>query len=188
MGVFDWFFRVLNRLGLWKKTANILFLGIQNAGKTTLLHLLKTGAIKKFDPTDTVASEHFSLGSINFRVHDIGGQTQLRELWEEYYPSSDAIVFIVDAADSRLLEAAVSELQKLLTNPELAGKPVLVFGNKVDRMDVALNHDQLLDALNIRYQLNDNPENGRPLQLFMTSFINKQGYGDGFRWLSEHLE
>jgi GTP-binding protein SAR1 len=135
MFIYNFFKSGLEWLGFFQKSANIIFLGLDNAGKTTMLYMLQSD---KFTQTDSTMHPHqaeVTIGNIKFNSYDLGGHSQARKTWREYAGSVDGIVFMVDAADLTRLPEAKQELENLLNMQELKDIPVCVFGNKVDKKE-----------------------------------------------------
>eukprot|EP00033_Pygsuia_biforma_P001619 GCRY01001821.1.p1 GENE.GCRY01001821.1~~GCRY01001821.1.p1 ORF type:complete len:204 (+),score=31.35 GCRY01001821.1:590-1201(+) len=190
MFLFDWMFDVLSYLGLYQKNAKILFLGLDNAGKTTLLYMLKDGRLTVNDPTIHPTMQELIIGKIRFRTFDLGGHENARRVWKDYYTSVDAVVFLVDAANPKRFEESRSELTHLLSSDDLKDVPFLILGNKIDD-PMARPEDELRYSLGL-HQLTTGKTGKvnsgiRPIEVFMCSIWNQQGYKEGFRWLSQYL-
>ena len=118
---------------LWKdKEARLLILGLDGAGKSSIMHKMKFGENISTAPTIGFNVDEIKVGKLSFNVWDIGGQDKLRSLWRHYYPGTDGIIFVVDSADPKRFELAKAELHKLLEDEDLREVPVIVFANKQD--------------------------------------------------------
>jgi GTP-binding protein SAR1 len=190
MFVVDWFFGVLGYLGLYHKNASLLFLGLDNAGKTTLLRYLRDGRITMNEPTLHPNSEELIIGNIKFNTHDLGGHESARTLWKTYFTAVDGIVFIVDALDRDRFPESKQELDQLMTDDSLSDVPILVLGNKID-IPQAASEDELRAVLGLRETYGKSGSSGnsgaRPIEVFMCSILKEQGFKDGFEWLAQFL-
>jgi len=192
MFILDWFKGILGALGLYKKNAKILFLGLDNAGKTTLLRRLKDDRMVQHDPTIHAHAEELVLGNVRFKAYDLGGHETVRKTWKTYFPTVDGVIYLVDAADKIRFNESKKELELLLSTPELAKVPVVILGNKIDKKDAASEED-LRSGLGLASKNSWGTEklsdlDGRPIEVFMCSVAKKTGYAEGFRWLSQFLK
>jgi len=182
----DWVWSLLYKLGLFKKEATILLLGLDNAGKTTLLHKLKYGSLRLFIPTQRAHLEEITIGNVKFRAWDLGGHEQVRHLWKDYYAETNAIVFVVDSADRMRLQEAKEELHALLNEEALADCVLVILANKTD-LKGSLSREELIEVLDLKdIDLgNDNAE--RIVQLFRCSLVEGVGFIDAFKWLAARI-
>merc|ERR1711977_334466 len=141
-----WFSKFLQLFG--EKEARILVLGLDNAGKTTILYRLQVGEVVSTIPTIGFNVETVQYKNIKFQVWDLGGQTSIRPYWRCYYPNTDAIIFVVDSADRERLAVARQELQAMLDEEELKDAILLVLANKQDQKG-ALGAKEISEALGL---------------------------------------
>mmetsp|Transcript_87751 Transcript_87751/g.284059 ORF Transcript_87751/g.284059 Transcript_87751/m.284059 type:complete len:186 (+) Transcript_87751:38-595(+) len=115
-----------------QQRAKLLLLGLDAAGKTTVLHRLKLQQHVRTIPTIGFNVESVECGGFRLTIWDVGGQEILRKLWQHHYRGAQGVVFVVDSSDRSRVQEAAEELHRLLRAEELAGAPLLVLANKQD--------------------------------------------------------
>ncbi|RYH04917.1 GTP-binding protein [archaeon] len=110
--------------------ARILLLGLDNAGKTSLLARLSEEEIDTVKPTQGFIVKTLKHENIRLNVWDVGGQKSIRPYWRNYFADTDALIYVIDSSDRRRMEETSIELQFLLEESSLHGVPLVIFANK----------------------------------------------------------
>lgn len=166
-----------------KQEVRILMVGLDAAGKTTILFKLKLGEVVTTIPTIGFNVETVEYKSLKFTMWDIGGQDRLRPLWRRYYDNSDAIIFVVDSADKQRLNVAKDELHKMLSEDSLRNTKVLVYANKQD-MPNALSVTDVTNGLELH-----RASKGQEWYVQGCSATNGgRGLYEGLDWLASALK
>ncbi|XP_074553486.1 ADP-ribosylation factor-like protein 4D [Halichoeres trimaculatus] len=121
------------------QSLHIVVIGLDSAGKTSLLYRLKLQEFVETIPTKGFNMERIKVSMGNsktnttmLQVWDVGGQDKLRPLWKSYTRRTDGLVFVVDAAETERMEEAKVELNRIARSAENQGVPILVLANKQD--------------------------------------------------------
>jgi len=112
--------------------ARLLMLGLDAAGKTTIIYKLRLGEVITTIPTIGFNVENVESGNINITAWDVGGPDKIRPLWRHYYQNTNIFVFVIDSNDKERLYEAANELSKALDEDELKDAVVLIIANKQD--------------------------------------------------------
>ena len=113
-------------------SVRILMLGLDGAGKTTILYQLKYNETVKTIPTIGFNVETLDYGDLAITAWDVGGQDKIRVLWKHYFLNTDAVIFVVNSQDRDRLEDAKEEIKKLASEKCLKNCSFLIMANKQD--------------------------------------------------------
>ena len=170
--------------GFWqyffsKPNLHVLIIGLDHAGKTTLLEQIKTrfGNTPGVPPEKIHPTVGMNLAKIKFKgsqviLWDLGGQVKMRSMWERYYAEANAVIFVVDSADVGRMDEAKLAYDAACDHDGLAQVPVITFANKQDLpgsltvSELAENFHPVTDAVEIS-------------RVFAVSAITGQGLEDG---------
>ncbi|XP_029695895.1 ADP-ribosylation factor-like protein 6 isoform X2 [Takifugu rubripes] len=181
MGLLD---KLSSWLGLRKKEVNVLCLGLDNSGKTTIINQLKPSntQTQEIVPTIGFNIEKFKSSSLSFTVFDMSGQSRYRNLWEHYFKETHAVIFVVDSSDKLRMVVAKEELDILLSHEDIRCRkmPVLFFANKMDLQDAMTSAkvSQMLCLESIQ---------DKPWHICGSNAIKGEGLQEGLDWLQEQF-
>ncbi|XP_017296420.2 ADP-ribosylation factor-like protein 11 [Kryptolebias marmoratus] len=129
-----WFHQTEEEMGQSSSTyPQVILVGLDSAGKSTLLAKLLTGKVMETSPT-----VGFNVGTLDLdkktslTVWDVGGQKSMRVNWKYYLDDCKALVFVVDSSDQTRMPEAQKALEKILRDERLEGVPLMVLANKKD--------------------------------------------------------
>ena len=146
-----------------KKDMRILMVGLDAAGKTTILYKLKLGEVVTTIPTIGFNVETVEYKNISFTVWDVGGQDKIRNLWRHYYQNTQGLIFVVDSNDKE---------------EELKDADLLVFANKQD-LPHAMSAPELTEKLGLQKLT------GRQWYIQACCATTGDGLYEGLDWLSD---
>jgi len=174
--------------GWGKSEKRILMVGLDAAGKTTILYKLKLGEVVTTIPTIGFNVETVEYKNISFTVWDVGGQDKIRPLWRHYYQNTQGIIFVVDSNDRERIDdtsgadnSAKEELHRMLAEDELRDAVLLVFANKQD-LPNAMSVNEVTEKLGLNQLRN------RKWYIQATCATTGDGLYEGLDWLSTTLK
>ncbi|XP_064632553.1 ADP-ribosylation factor-like protein 6 [Lineus longissimus] len=181
MGFFD---KLQKWLGLSKKEANILVIGLDNSGKTTIINRLKPRQEQRdVVPTVGFSVEKFQTSTLAFTAFDMSGQGRYRNLWEHYYKECHGIIFVIASNDKMRMVVAKDELESLLASPDIKKRriPILFFANKMDLRE-SLSSVKCSNIMGLE-NISD-----KPWHICASNALTGEGLDSGFDWLTDQLK
>jgi len=163
------------------KELRILILGLDGAGKTTILYRMQVGEVVTTIPTIGFNVETVTYKNLKFQVWDLGGQTSIRPYWRCYYANTDAVIYVVDSVDRDRMGISKQELLAMLEEEELKTAILCVFANKQD-MEGAMTAADVSNALGLASLKT------RTWSIFKTSATKGEGMEEALDWLTDALK
>jgi ADP-ribosylation factor-like protein 2 len=173
---------ILKKVKQKEKEVRLLILGLDNAGKTTILKKFNGEDISTISPT-----LGFNIKTLDYRGYklncwDVGGQQTIRAYWRNYFEQTDGVIWVVDSADRRRLEMCRDELHSLLEQEKLAGASLLIFCNKQDLVG-AMSPEEIAEVLGLR----EERFSTRHWTIQACSAVTGDGLVDGVDWMVQDI-
>ena len=158
----------------------VVMLGLDAAGKTTILYKLHIGEVLSTVPTIGFNVEKVQYKNVLFTVWDVGGQEKLRPLWRHYFNNTDGLIYVVDSLDRERVNKAANEFRQILDDPLMRNSAILIFANKQD-LKGSLTPAEVCEALGLM------DLKGRQWHVQASVAIRGEGLYEGLDWLSNTL-
>jgi len=156
-----------------------IMVGLDNAGKTTILYKLKLGQEIETIPTIGFNVESVRINNVTLTIWDLCGQEKIRPIWRHFFEGSVAVVFVIDSVDTARFDEAKNELHKLFIEEFLKDSSFLILANKQD-MENAIPVTELQKLLEL-----DKVKQSWFIQGCSATKGNGLDLQEGFEWLAD---
>lgn len=158
-------------------------LGLDNTGKTTLFNRINATQTELISEGPTVGYnvQPVRFRKLSCRLWDVGGRSQIRNLWKHYYQGTDALIYVVDSTDADRFPDAAEEIKRVLSHQEMRGVPVLVIANKQDLKNS-------FKPIDVKRQLDLSSGEGNSIHVVGTSAVTGKGVKKGLKHLHKMLK
>ena len=173
------FSKILDFFSRSRNNFKIIILGIQNAGKTTILYRLSLGQLVQTTPTIGSNVEEISYNNVKLQAWDLGGQESTRSVWDVYFVNTDAIIYVIDTHETNY-EESKNQFYKLLENEALKNTVILIYANKQD-LQGAKGVNEIMQIYEFD-KIKDHIWHIQPC-----SAQTGEGLVTGMKWLSDQL-
>ncbi|KAH6625159.1 ADP-ribosylation factor family-domain-containing protein [Boeremia exigua] len=164
------------------KEMRLLMLGLDAAGKTTILYKLKLDQDVTTIPTVGFNVETVTYKNTKFNVWDVGGQDKIRPLWRHYFSGTQGLIFVIDSNDRDRIDEARQELTRIIQDREMKDALLLVFANKQD-LAGAMRPKEVSDKLQLEKIAKDHVWKVEP-----SCATTGEGIFEGLAWLSNNVK
>lgn len=172
---------IIRKVKKKEKEMRILMVGLDNAGKTTIVMRINGEDTSSISPTLGFNIKTIEYQSYRLNIWDVGGQKTIRSYWRNYFEQTDGLVWVVDSSDLRRLDDCKEELHNLLKEERLSGSSLLILANKQD-IQGALRPAEIAKVLNLEAM-----DNSRHWQIVGCSAFTGEGLLAGFDWLVDDI-
>jgi ADP-ribosylation factor-like protein 2 len=201
---------ILKKVKEEEREIRLLILGLDNAGKTSIVKKFLGEPVDKIEPTlgfsiqtldyclsgggsvigqggdddSSNANKQQQQGEVySLHLWDIGGQSSIRAYWRNYFEKTDGLVFVVDSSDEHRLDLVKEELSSLLQQERLAGATLLVLANKQD-----LKNSLTSQQIALRLELDRKIQYGnRHWAIYGCSAFTGEGLAEGMEWMVQDI-
>ncbi|XKL67607.1 hypothetical protein PGB90_003098 [Kerria lacca] len=163
-----------------KEEHKIVIVGLDNAGKTTILYQFLMNEVVHTSPTIGSNVEEVVWKNFHFIMWDLGGQQSLRAAWSTYYSNTEFVILVIDSTDRERLSVTREELYKMLNHEELVNAAVLIYANKQDVKDC-------MSAAEISKQLDLTSIKNQQWHIQSCCALTGEGLYQGLEWICSHL-
>ncbi|GMS84516.1 hypothetical protein PENTCL1PPCAC_6691, partial [Pristionchus entomophagus] len=163
-----------------EREMRVLILGLDNAGKTTIMKRLLGEETSDIEPTLGFNISTVEVDGFTLNLWDVGGQRSLRSYWRNYFEQTDALVWVVDSGDTTRLNMCKDELRSLLGEERLAGASLLILANKQD-LPSALDSKEIAKTLDLE------SIESHHWRIFPVSAVSGHNLLQSFKWVTDDV-